>query len=425
MPLLHTIALLAQRLFTAEKPFHSSDALTDSIIALINKVNLPILNISLPPRDPIEYYSIFASDALTICVFVMQKGATMPTHDHPEMTVFSKIVSGSMHVRTYEFVDAPPQHTSSQHHTHSPLQPSSASARPISPEYAYLATPHQQDDALLSAATSTSSASSTSSSSSSSASPSISFSSCSDNGGVGRLAKVSMDGVISSDSPDSLLIIRPDGGPNMHSFTAVSDYVVLLDIIGPPYNEDDRPCTYYKEVPLPHPYTNSFFVNSSGNDQAKRMVVKKRKDRASAPASLNRFTVADDTSMVEDEEMMYTRHGSNTSSLHLSLSSGALAHQAYAVASSPISPSSRLISKRSPPIFIPDHVSYLQSDAMDTNDEPRGRTSHRLSPPRLAWLLEDAEVEHDCVEMPYEGAAVHPHDLEKAVTARDVELLTL
>ncbi|KAI8802163.1 hypothetical protein BJ742DRAFT_778568 [Cladochytrium replicatum] len=49
----------------------------------------------------------------------------------------------------------------------------------------------------------------------------------------------------------------PDSGPNMHSFTGTTDSVLILDIVGPPYN-DDRPCTYYREIdtdPTPHPAT--------------------------------------------------------------------------------------------------------------------------------------------------------------------------
>lgn len=34
----------------------------------------------------------------------------------------------------------------------------------------------------------------------------------------------------------------------MHSFRALSEKVVFLDIIGPPYNDDERNCTYYSDM---------------------------------------------------------------------------------------------------------------------------------------------------------------------------------
>lgn len=34
-------------------------------------------------------------------------------------------------------------------------------------------------------------------------------------------------------------------GPTLHAFECVSDYAVILDVLGPPYGED-RGCKYYK-----------------------------------------------------------------------------------------------------------------------------------------------------------------------------------
>ena len=44
-------------------------------------------------------------------------------------------------------------------------------------------------------------------------------------------------------------MIQPSQGPNLHQFTALSEYVILLDIMSPPYSEQDhRPCTYFRQV---------------------------------------------------------------------------------------------------------------------------------------------------------------------------------
>ncbi|KAJ3105239.1 hypothetical protein HDU96_008652 [Phlyctochytrium bullatum] len=484
-PLMHTIALLAKRLFTAKEPPESADALTDSLIALINKVTIPVLKISqLPPRDPIEYYNIFASDALTICVFVMRKGATMPTHDHPQMTVFSKIVYGALHVTTYEFATA-----------------SSATSRSPSlhrSQVEDMGSPMSNDDA-------TTRSSSSPSLSSGHSSPSDATASC---GGLGRngivccshatlageppdelpagsrLALVDTDGVITHDSPDSLLIIRPEGGPNMHTFTAVSDYVVLLDIIGPPYNDAERPCTYYREIPFPTtlPAFDSPLLDGDGPLSPARMVVKKRRDRNSAPPTTLKPSPAP-----FDEP----------SNPHPTLPPHTLARS-----TSPIPTSSTF--KKSPPVFVPDLVDRVTAaavkdmdvdvamedaapvaaengfphhhhhhltaapmpiangrafgtqedvagwyDLTPVSDSPRpmptthfhhhhhhhelrsphkagidGKATYRLVPPRLAWLAPDPEGDHDCTEMPYDGSPVHALDLERAAGVRDIELLT-
>jgi hypothetical protein len=50
--------------------------------------------------------------------------------------------------------------------------------------------------------------------------------------------------VISSESPDSLMRIFSDSGPSLHAFECVSDYAVIVDVLGPPYGED-RCCKYY------------------------------------------------------------------------------------------------------------------------------------------------------------------------------------
>lgn len=60
-------------------------------------------------------------------------------------------------------------------------------------------------------------------------------------------ASKAMEQVIHAESPSALLSIHPHSGPDMHSFTALSDNVLILDIISPPYDEN-RQCTYYRET---------------------------------------------------------------------------------------------------------------------------------------------------------------------------------
>ncbi|KAI9310781.1 hypothetical protein DFJ73DRAFT_771397 [Zopfochytrium polystomum] len=169
-----------------ERMHEEQHALWSTLVALVDKLTLPIFCLEPPiANGPIEYYRVAESETYTIGLLVLKAGQTLPIHDHPGMSVMSKVIYGDLHVRFFELLE-PPE--------------TSLAATRVSGGWP-----------------------------------------------AGRFARVVSNRIISANTPESLLTIRFGSGPNLHSFSAHSDVVVILDLLGPPYDDDLRPCTYFGE----------------------------------------------------------------------------------------------------------------------------------------------------------------------------------
>ncbi|XP_066356077.1 plant cysteine oxidase 2-like isoform X1 [Miscanthus floridulus] len=135
----------------------------------------------------ITHTTIYKCPNFSMVILFLPRNAVIPLHNHPGMTVFSKLLLGSMHIKSYDWVDPEPDPSAS-----------------------------------------------TCSSSSSS-------------DGQLRLAKLVIDDVFTA--PCDTSVLYPTTGGNMHRFTAIAP-CAILDVLGPPYSiEEDRDCTYYTDIP--------------------------------------------------------------------------------------------------------------------------------------------------------------------------------
>ncbi|KAL8132208.1 hypothetical protein AgCh_007920 [Apium graveolens] len=113
---------LLQRLYvTCEDVFKSGDAnlpsadvqtlrlILDSMVP--EDVGLsPEIKFFNPSNAPEEvpkvgYTSIYQCKNYSLCIFFLPTNAVIPLHNHPGMTVFSKLLIGTMHVKAYDWVN--------------------------------------------------------------------------------------------------------------------------------------------------------------------------------------------------------------------------------------------------------------------------------------------------------------------------------
>jgi hypothetical protein len=140
------------------------------------------------PGGPVAYHHVHAEPSLSIGIFVLPPGASIPLHDHPGMTVLSKLLFGSLRVVSYDM-------------------PSAAGA----------ATPNNPFQALLRGS----------------------------GGGVSRRLLCDAPSRREVCAPCPTLRLDAVGG-NIHSFEAL-EHTAIFDVLTPPYSDfEGRSCHYYE-----------------------------------------------------------------------------------------------------------------------------------------------------------------------------------
>lgn len=162
------------------------DKMTEADVGL--RPNLPYFKSTVSDRPPkITYLHLHECDKFSMGIFCLPPKAVIPLHNHPGMTVFSKLLFGKMHIKSYDWADN--------------LLESTANAN-------------------------------------------ISDRDCT---GL-RLAKLKVNSKFKA--PCKTSILYPADGGNMHCFTAKTACAVL-DVLGPPYcDPEGRHCQYYYDFPF-------------------------------------------------------------------------------------------------------------------------------------------------------------------------------
>lgn len=53
-------------------------------------------------RSGIGYQEVYAGREMTMCIFLLRRGAKIPLHDHPGMHVYGRLLFGQLRVRSYD-----------------------------------------------------------------------------------------------------------------------------------------------------------------------------------------------------------------------------------------------------------------------------------------------------------------------------------
>ncbi|TPX39074.1 hypothetical protein SeMB42_g06480 [Synchytrium endobioticum] len=230
-----------------------------------------------------------------------------------------------------------------------------------------------------------------------------------------RRARIRLDEDISSTSLNSLLVIKPGTGINLHSFTAVSDKVVILDLLGPPYTESDgdRPCTHYREERTRNVDTSTNGCSNSNTHSSGGQ--HPRPNAANVPMNLDSITNGVDTRLSVTSTPLRVNNTNGTISPKPKRKmkkkrSAASSIKAITNDSSSINTESTdMALDLAPGAIATQHPPVLAPSRFDTSDPGRttiNRPHQQHVANQCVWLVEAPGVDYDCDLRQYLGNEV-------------------
>lgn len=115
------VASAAHRLFSRLNPMTGNfKEQAKDLISLVNKISATDVDFKWPPvkktriknffgppspEAPAAYIHLWEDDIMTIGIFVLKPGCSIPLHDHPNMNGMCKVIHGTVGVRSFTCVD--------------------------------------------------------------------------------------------------------------------------------------------------------------------------------------------------------------------------------------------------------------------------------------------------------------------------------
>lgn len=64
-------------------------------------------NFPIKSKPRVTYTTIYKCQNFSLCIFFLPATAVIPLHNHPGMTVFSKLLLGTVHIKSYDLIEQP------------------------------------------------------------------------------------------------------------------------------------------------------------------------------------------------------------------------------------------------------------------------------------------------------------------------------